>query len=138
MYKCLFALGYYGLMRVGEKSPHVVKAANIHIATNKDKILIVLYTSKTHSEGNRAQKIKITANENEKTGHYRVRHFCPFGLTRNFLAVRGAITDMDEQLFIFNDKSPVTPDHVRKLLKEILCSLGLDYSLYGMHSLRVG
>ena len=46
MYKALFVLCYYGLMRVGEvtMSPHVLKAKNVHMATNKDKLLLVLYT----------------------------------------------------------------------------------------------
>ena len=65
MYKALFAISYYGLVRIGEviKSQHVIKAKDIHIATNKDKILLVLYSSKTHDKGNRAQKIKITSNK---------------------------------------------------------------------------
>ena len=39
LYKTLFALCYYGLMRIGEvsASPHVLKAKNVHLATNKDK-----------------------------------------------------------------------------------------------------
>ena len=64
MYKAMFALGYYGLMRIGKLtySCHVVKAANVHIAKNKCKILVVLYSSKTHSEAVRPQKIRITKN----------------------------------------------------------------------------
>ena len=44
LYLALFTLGYYGLMRVGELtfSKNVVKAANLHMATNKDKLLLVL------------------------------------------------------------------------------------------------
>ena len=47
LYKALFALCYYGMMRVGEvtRSPLVLKAQNVHIATNKDKILLLLYSS---------------------------------------------------------------------------------------------
>ena len=40
--------------------------------------------------------------------------------------------------FVFRDKSPVTPDNARKVLKECLMHLGLDPLMYGMHSLRVG
>ena len=62
LYKTIFALCYYGLMRVGEvtKSQHVLKAKDVHIAQNKDKILLILYSSKTHTKGSRPQKIKIT------------------------------------------------------------------------------
>ena len=57
MYLALYALGYYGLMRVGEltDSCHVVKMANVYLATNKDKLMIVLYTSKTHDESDGPQ-----------------------------------------------------------------------------------
>ena len=43
MYKALFCLAYYGMLRVGELSlsPHTIKACNIHVGHNKDKILIV-------------------------------------------------------------------------------------------------
>ena len=44
MYKAMFCLAYYGMLRVGEltQSPHVVKVCNIHLGNNKDKILVVL------------------------------------------------------------------------------------------------
>ena len=78
LYKALFALGYYGLMRVGELtfSDHVLKAKNTHIASNKEKILVVLYSSKTHHPGNIPQEIKITGKSSSKTVKHR--HFCPF------------------------------------------------------------
>ena len=54
LYEAIFIVSYYGLFRIGEvtKSPtanHTIKAKNVHVATNKDKILFVLYTSKTRS-----------------------------------------------------------------------------------------
>ena len=52
LYKAIFSLGYYGLMRVGEltvnEGGHTVKAKDVHLATNKEKLLVILYTSKTH------------------------------------------------------------------------------------------
>ena len=47
LHSALLCLGYYGMLRVGELSlgPHTVKAANVHVGGNKDKILIVLYSS---------------------------------------------------------------------------------------------
>ena len=50
LFKTIFIIGYYGLFRVGEltKSPHVMRAKDVYISHNKDKILIVLHTSKTH------------------------------------------------------------------------------------------
>ena len=87
LYKSILLLGYYGLMRIGEltSSLHSVKARDIHIATNKEKILIVLYTSKTHDKSSRPQQIKITSNRHERSGSYIQRHFCPFQVLRNYL-----------------------------------------------------
>ena len=60
LYKAMLAMGYYGLFRVGKlaKGDHSIKAANIHIGVNKNKILVVLYTSKMHGYGSRPQKVK--------------------------------------------------------------------------------
>ena len=86
LYKAIFALGYYGLMRAGELlitniDEHTVKAKNIHMAENKEKLLIVLYSSKTHGIGNVPQKIKITSNRNcEQSTKQKHKHFCPFAV----------------------------------------------------------
>ena len=111
LYKTLFALSYYGMMRIGEvtRRQHVLKAKNVHIGTNKNKILLVLYSSKTHDKGSRPQKIKITANASEKSGHYIHRHFCPFKLMRQYLILRGQYINDDDQFFIFRDSKSVTP-----------------------------
>ena len=47
LYKTIIITGYYGLFRIGElmKSPHTIKAKNVHVGINKNKILIMLYTS---------------------------------------------------------------------------------------------
>ena len=140
LYKAIFALCYYGLMRVGEvvksESYHAVRASNVHIATNKIKILIVLYSSKTHGQERRPQK--IVANNIERSGKYMNRYFCPFDLMKDYLKIRGDYINVDDQFFIFGDGGMVTATHTRKLLKETINKLGLDGSLYGMHSLRVG
>ena len=70
LYKAMFIICYYGMMRIGEvtESPHVLKARNVHMATNKDKLLLILYSSKTHGKGQRPQKIRITSNRTEKQG----------------------------------------------------------------------
>ena len=140
LYETLFALAYYGLMRVGEvtRSQHVLKAKDVHIATNKDNMLLVLYSSKTHDKESRPQKIKITANSIEHSGNYTHRYFCPFHLMRQYIDCRGDYSDEKEQFFVFRDMSPVTPMHARNILKLMIQKLGLDHGLYGMHSFRIG
>ena len=119
MYQAMFALGYYGLMRVGEltKSCHVIKAGNIYVATKKDKLFIVLYSSKTHSKANRPQKIRITSNREERSGNYLHRNFCPFKLIQTYVSVRGDYNNDEDQFFVFSDGSPVQPCHARDILK---------------------
>ena len=48
LYKAIFSHAYYGLFRIGEltKSKHAIKATNVHIASNKEKMLFVLHSSK--------------------------------------------------------------------------------------------
>ena len=60
LYKGIFCLGYYGMMRVGElvSGDHTLKASNVHIGQNKNKLMMVLYSSKTHDRKSRPQKLR--------------------------------------------------------------------------------
>ena len=60
LYKTIFCLAYYGMLRVGEisESPHNIKAKDVHVGDNKDKIMLVLYTSKTHGQESEPQKLR--------------------------------------------------------------------------------
>ena len=140
MYMALYALGYYRLMRVGEltQGPHVAKACNVFLGTNKDKLLIILFTSKTHDLSKRPQKIKITANKKEKSGRYASRNFFPFKLFHNYIQLRGAYANNDEQFFVFRDKTPVKPQDARNTLKKAIEIIGLDPKNYNLHSLCIG
>ena len=87
LYKAIFCLTYYGMMQIGELtySQHTLKACNLHLASNKDKLLLVLYTSKTHTKAMYPQQIKITSN---KLDPLRTAYFCPFTAVREFMRVR--------------------------------------------------
>ena len=140
LYKALFALAYYGLMRISELTfsnlaTHYVRAKDLHVGRNKDKILLVLYTSKTHGRESRPQEIKIEASEDQsKTS----RHFCLFKLMRQYMSLRGDYDDDNEPLFMFQGSVCITPVHVRSVLRECLDKLNLDSKLYDTHSFRVG
>ena len=62
VFKAIFVAGYYGLLHISEVAagPHQILACNVHIRINKDKILFILLTSKTHNKGNLPQTVKIT------------------------------------------------------------------------------
>ena len=140
LYKTIFSLMYYGLFRIGEvtKSKHVLKAKDVHSADNKEKMLFVLYSSKTHAKETFPQRVKITSNRQSLDTDKNRRKYCPFNLTREYLAIRGNYNEDEDQLFIFSDGSPVLAKNVRHILKTILTRLGLNYKNYSTHSFRVG
>ena len=132
-------------------SEHVVKANDVHVGTNKDKLLFILRSSKTHGKGNKPQMIKISSESrkdacknNLPTGaiqNFKVAAadlYCPFKAVQDFVKVRRRRIAYDEQFFIFRDRSPVKPYHFRAYLKKVLKSLGIDQTLYNPHSLRAG
>ena len=138
LYKAMFGLAYYGLMRVGEltKSQHVLKACNIHVGHNKDKVLLTLYSSKTHGYESGPQKIRISATQ---LCHKRVsRFFCPVRMVLQYMNIRGNYKNSSDQFFVFADKSPVLPIHLRSTLRCLLDRISLNSDLYDVHSFRIG
>ena len=73
LYKTIFASAYFGLLRVGEltKGNHPIKVKDVHIADNKEKILFILRTSKTHGTDVLPQTVKIESTNRNKTGRIR-------------------------------------------------------------------
>ena len=135
MYKNILLLGYYGLFRIGEltSGSHPIKAADVHIAQNKDKMLFILHSSKTHGKESRSQRIKISRNVDK-----RKNFFCPFAASREYLALRGNYVNDADPFFVFGDNSPVQPYQNRKVLKNCLLAMNLLPKCYSFHSLRIG
>ena len=139
LYQTMFCLAYYGMLRVGEitDSPHNIKAADVHVGNNKDKILLALYTSKTHGQESGPQKIKISAVSNNTNRH--TRFFCPFNLVVHYMSLRGSYQQGIEPFFVYSDRTtPVKPEQFRKILRDTLDAVNLDSSLYYVHSFRSG
>ena len=118
LFKTAIIFLYYGLLRISEitstKAGHALKAKDVHFAQNKDKILLVLHSSKTHGKNSRPQKIKIAATANTFKLWQNNKHFCPFEITCDFIRARGdEYFSDDEQFFIFQDRTPVHPQAVR-------------------------
>ena len=135
MYRTLLLTGYFGLFRIGElaQSEHSIKACDVHTSDNRDKVLIVLHSSKTHSRANKPKKIEIT-NDRKNKPHF----FCPVQELNNYSQLRIPYVSCLDQFFVHQDGSPVTPAEVRNLLRQIITNLGLDAGLYDTHSLRIG
>ena len=148
LYKAMFVMMYYGMFRVGELATdtsqfsmnHAARAKDVHVGQNKSKIQVVLFTSKTHGKESLPQKIKISNSEGDSTAASALRsaHFCPFELVKQYLRIRGDYESMDELFFVFRGSSPVTTSHFRQVLKMGLVRIGLDESLYDIHSFRIG
>ena len=131
------------MMRIGELTEgpgrHAVKTSNIHMGNNKNKIKVVLYTSKTHGKASYPQKIKIQAAENYYSRIVsKNRIFCPFKLVNDYLKARGGYVTPHDNLFVFRDGYLVFPHHVRHTLRTCLDNLGLEGNLYDCHSFRIG
>ena len=144
LYKTIFTISYYSMLRIGEvvktqTANHTIKVKDISIATNKEKIQLILYTSKAHRIESPPQIIKISSiadsnlNEKEKT-----RFFCPFKLMKEYFALRGDYEEENEKFFIFRDGTPVTQEHVRNILTSMLEKINLDALLYLFHGIRSG
>ena len=135
LYRAMISTTYYGLLRIGEvtKSDHVIKANDVYLGTNKNKVLFVLFSSKIHNKAMKPQTIKIT--ELEQIGNTRN---CPFRIIREYLEARPTLKSMDEQFFVFSDRSAVEPQHFRSILADLIKFNHLDPSRYRVHDLRTG
>ena len=124
MYKALFSTVYFGLFRVGElmMSLHIVKAVDVHIGTNKDKLMFILHTSKTHNRGVKPQIIKIDGEHNNKIrqNSWNKQAICPFALLKSYVQKRKKFLTENEQFFVFKDCTPVTLYHFRHTLQALL------------------
>ena len=68
LYQMVFLSMYFGLLRVSEvaKGAHPILAQDIHVGTNKKKMLFVLRSSKTHWKNTKPQQVKISATGKSK------------------------------------------------------------------------
>ena len=129
----MFCVGYYGILRVGEmcESAHTLRAKDVHVGDNKEKIMLLLYTSKTHGQESEPQKIRISTEPELKKD---VR--CPIQMVIKYMRLRGSYELPTEQFFVFADKSSVKPDQLRDVLRKFLDRIHLNSKLYDVHSFR--
>ena len=142
LYAAIFITGNYGLLRIGEltKSQHAIKARDVHMAKNKDKMMLVLRSSKTHGVHQKPQIIKLKSENKhlkDRTVARAVRKMiCPYKSLREFILVRPKCKQPNEQFFVFSYRSPVKPDHLWRVLHNCLWEIRLDPELYMVHGLR--
>ena len=133
LYQALFASAYYGLLRVGEitESNHTIKAQDVQIGENKQKILFILRSSKTHGKYNKPQLVKIRCQDAKND-------FCPFILLKAYIAVRPEFIDENENFFVFRDRTPVFPAQLNRVLRTVLKTAGFQEKHYSVHGFRGG
>ena len=144
MYRALISTAYYGHFRVGELTTgdHPVAAHDVHIGNNKNKLLFILRTSKTHWKNVKPQIVKIFSNKINDLDKFIERDnltvYCPFALLHNYLQIRPPYREDDKPFFIFSDRTPVRPHNMRTTLRAVLEQTGLTPQSYDTHSLRLG
>ena len=108
LYKATLVTAYFGLFCIGEvtKSEHVIKAKDVHIGDNKDKLLFVLHNSKTHGPDKKPQLVKLTKVHDYLKQDNRQHRLCPFETIHEYLQIRKSHSGPLEQFFVFRDRTP--------------------------------
>ena len=75
-----------------------------------------------------------------KQGKLRIEKelYCPFAIIKQYINLRPTALTLDENFFVFSDRSPVNPGNVRSVLKLMIQHIGLDANLYNFHAIRIG
>ena len=136
LYKALFITAYYGLFRVSKitDGPHAIKAVDMHLGENKDKLFFILRTSKMHGRGSKPQQVKIAAHPHSRKNSSH----CPFHLISEYIQLKGNCMSYLEPFFIFRGHILVTSTHMRTMLCKMLQLLGFDHKLYGTQAFQAG
>ena len=79
LYQAMFAAAYYGLLRISKvtKGSHPILAPDVHVADNKDNLIMVLQSSKTHGRDMKPQMIKIMGNRFQRQAKPNFHKTCP-------------------------------------------------------------
>ena len=144
LYKAIIATSYFGMLRVGEvtQSQHVIKAKDVHIGENKYKMMLILYSSKTHWKDMSPQIVKISVIRKTRmkssSSSSSTHMHCPFQLLRDYVHIWKSYKSETEQFFVFSDHSPVSGLQFRKTLKLCLSLAGFDKENFNCQSFHLG
>ena len=59
-------------------------------------------------------------------------------MAKIYMKMRGNYTNINKQLFVFKDGTPVRPANVRAMLKKLLKRCNMNSALFSTHSMRSG
>ena len=93
LFSAIFSTMYFGLFRIGEMTTgtHPVRACDVHIGNNKNKMLFVLRTSKTHGTENKPQTVKICSKKSDILGNTEGIKFLSFSVTQGLYQSSGKL-----------------------------------------------
>ena len=98
LYCAIFLSMYHRMFRVSKiaTGSHPILAKDVHIGCNKNKILFILRSSKTHDKSNMPQIVKISSTLMRKSKRIesndnKIRLPCPFTLLREYRTMGGGI-----------------------------------------------
>ena len=140
LYQTVFSTMYFGMFRISEvaEGPHAIKVRDVKISDNKDKVLFILRSSKTHNMGNKPQFVWISSQPNDFHGcrGIAINQKCPFQLLRKYAQARPKYASEHEAFFVHRNRTSIKPHNVRTTLKTVLMALKLDATIYNLHSFR--
>ena len=119
----------------------MILAKNVHVGINKNKILFILVSSKTHIKGDKQQLVKITSKPLDnmiKPKSFTKKWTCPFKLIKDYIASSPHAINASEQFFVFADRMPVKMAQVRRIFNQTVEMAGLHKHAYTFHGLRTG
>ena len=120
------------------KGLHAVKARDVDVGANKNKLMFVLHTSKTHNKGVKPQVIKIKSIHSDKNAeHKQNMKYCPFNAIKQYVQIRQKYVG-DEKFFVFRDRSLVTQYQSRAVLAQAIAHNRLDPSHYSSQGFCAG
>ena len=117
-------------MTSGE-ADHTIKFQDVHFKPSRNKILIMLHSSKTHSKSQKPQIVEIDRIDKKD------QYYCPCKIICEY-TLECSAQHINLPFFDFRDFSAVRPDHFRSVLESCITKLDLNPDLYDTHSLRKG
>lgn len=144
LYRAIFVSAYYGLLRMSELtgSKHAIKSRDMHLAQDRPKIQMRVWTAKNKKRGSWPDDLKIEGLTDCKacfpnfSGRSSFR-YCPIHIIRQFQAVRPH-THGHEQFFCLADGSPIRQVTVRNTISDVLDSIGIGRGSHNGQSFRSG
>ena len=141
LYRAAFVAASYGLLRIGDiaEGEHPILAKDTFVGVNKDKVLFLLRTSKTHWLDSPPQSVKINSTDVRNANSDRFdQRYNPYAILRTYFSCRPDYKLDSEPFFVYRDRQPVKPQMLNKVLKQMIDNCGIDSVNYSFNSMRAG